>query len=216
MDTLQRLDQAGAIYLDRHFVYTSGKHGPAYIDSDPIFPDTELVAELSRGLVEPFLGEVDTVAAPATGGIVLAVATARAFLDSGQNVATTWADKVAGGGFAFERSGFVEAISGRRVLVVEDLLNTGGSVENVCRLVEQHNGRLVGASVICNRGSVTASQLGVPRLEAMTSVQFTAFDAQDCPLCADNIPIVEDIAHGNKYKAEHPGYEGGFTRLLDH
>jgi orotate phosphoribosyltransferase len=214
VDVLQRLDEAGAVYLDRHFVYTSGKHGSGYINSDPIFTDPRLMSDLCAEVVEPFTGEVDTVAAPATGGIVMAVLSARAFVDRGEAVAITWADKVGGGQFAFERAGFAEKLEGKRVLVVEDLLNTGGSVEKVCRLVEQHGGTLVGVSVVCNRGGVTAGRLRVPRLESLADVDFLTMDADACDLCAAAVPIVADVGHGDAYRSQHPDYAGGYIDLL--
>ncbi len=98
--------------------------------------------------------------------------------------------------------------------MVEDLLTTGGSVLKVCREAEKHGAEIIGVSVICNRGGVTAEQLGVPRLEALASVSFAAVDPGECELCKNNVPIVEDIGHGESYKAEHPDYEGGYIKLL--
>lgn len=72
----------------------------------------------------------------------------------------------------------------------------------------------MGVAAICNRGGATAEDLGVPCLEAQASVEFEAFDANNCPLCAANKPIVEDIGHGASYKADHPKYAGGYVRLL--
>jgi orotate phosphoribosyltransferase len=186
LDILAELDRVGAILLDRHFVYKSGKHGSGYINMDPLFPDVALVSAIAAELVRPFAGEFDTVASPATGGV----------------------------GFAFERAGFAHHLTGKRVLVVEDLLTTGGSVIGVCREVERHGGTLVGVSAICNRGGVTAAQLGVPRLEALATVSFEAVAAQECPLCAARVPIVEDIGHGAEYKAQHPDHPGGYVTLL--
>jgi orotate phosphoribosyltransferase len=211
MDVLRELDRVGAILLDRHFVYKSGKHGSGYINMDPLFPEVELVQAICAELVRPFDGSFETVAGPATGGIVLAFAAAGQAERSG--VGAVWADKTADG-FAFERAGFVQRLTGRRVLVVEDLLTTGGSVAAVCREVTRHGGELVGASVICNRGQVTAEQIGVPRLEALATVQFEAVDAERCPLCAAAVPIVVDIGHGAAYRADHPDYPGGYVNLL--
>ena len=78
MDVLKELDRAGAVLQDRHFVYTSGKHGSAYINMDPLFPNVGVVSQFADMLVKPFAGQVDTVIAPATGGIVLAVLAAQA------------------------------------------------------------------------------------------------------------------------------------------
>lgn len=197
--------------LEKHFVYKSKKHGSGYINMDPLFPDVELVSSICAQLVRPFEGEFDTIVGPATGGVVLAFASA--MQTPGRRPAAVWADKN-GDEFAFERAGFVDHLDGKRVLVVEDLLTTGGSVIKVCREAERHGAELIGVSVICNRGRVTAEQLEVPRLEALVSVNFTATDPDGCELCKSGVPIVEDIGHGGDYKTKYPEYEGGYIKLL--
>ncbi len=213
MDVLKELDKAGAVVLDRHFIYTSGKHGSGYINLDIVFPQTALMAKLADGLVEPFIDDIDTVAAPAVGGVVLTVLAARAALERGRNVNAVWADKDANRTFTFERAGFERYLNGKRVLVVEDLMTTGSSVEAVCREAERHGARIAGVSVVCNRGGVTAEQLGVPRFESLASAQFESEPAETCTLCASNTPIVDHIGHGAKYKADHPDYGGGYISL---
>lgn len=208
MDVLAELGKIGAVFTDKHFVYASGKHGSGYINMDIMFPRVPLVAELCKDLIAPFAGEFDVVASPATGGIELGVLSALAAAKPG-----VWADKDGDGGFVFERAGFIDAIKGKRVLIVEDLLTTGGSVEKVAREIEKVGGSVVGISVVCNRGGVTAEQLNVPRLTALAEVNFTAVEAADCELCAAHAPIVEDMGHGDDYKKEHPAYAGGYIKL---
>ena len=208
MNVLAELEKIGAVFTGKHFVYTSGKHGSGYINMDMMFPHTELVAQICRELAAPFAGEFETVVAPATGGIVLSVLTARENGTKG-----VWADKGGESGFWFERAGFTQQVAGKRVLVVEDLLTTGGSVEKVCREVEKVGGKVIGVSVVCNRGGVTAEALQVPQLQALAEVTFTANDAGDCPECQANVPIVEDMGHGDDFKKEHPEYAGGYVKL---
>ena len=206
-DALKLLSEVGAVTLNRHFVYKSGKHGSGYINMDRLFPDNGAVSGLCFDLDRPFHGQYDTVAGPATGGIVLAYATA--MVVTRRSPWAVWADKV-GDDFRFERAGFSDHLRGHPVLVVEDLLTTGGSVMKVCRAAEEHGAEIVGVSVIVNRGGVTAEQLGVPRLEQLASVDFDAFEPEDCPLCKDEVPIVLDIGHGASFQAQHPNYAGGF------
>jgi orotate phosphoribosyltransferase len=213
MNILEELQKINAVYTDKHFIYASGKHGSGYINMDPIFPHVGLVGELCKQLGEAFKGEFDTVAAPATGGIVLAVLTAYTAHTDGHPVMGVWADKDGKGGFDFEREGFKDHINGKRVLIVEDLLTTGDSVEKVCREVEKQGGKLVGVSVVCNRGGVTADNLKAPRLEALTNVKIEAYDPEACELCKESIPIVDDIGHGDDYKETHPDYAGGYISL---
>lgn len=208
MDVLAELEKIGAVFTGRHFVYASGKHGSGYINMDIMFPQVGLVSKLSNDLIAPFVGEFDVIAAPATGGIELGVLSALAAGTPG-----VWADKDGDGGFVFERAGFVEAIKGKRVLIVEDLLTTGGSVEKVAREIEKVGGTVVGISVVCNRGGVTAARLNVPRLNALAEVSFAAVEAEECELCDAYVPIVEDMGHGDDYKKEHPDYTGGYVKL---
>jgi orotate phosphoribosyltransferase len=93
------------------------------------------------------------------------------------------------------------------------LLTTGGSVEKVCREVEKVGGKVIGVSVVCNRGSVAAEVLRIPRLHALAEVTFTANDADNCPECRSGMAIVEDMGHGDDYKKEHPDYAGGYEKL---
>lgn len=211
---VQELEAIGSIHTERHFVYASEKHGSGYINMDPLFPQTELGRSIGKALTAPYLGKFSTVAGPATGGIVLAQWAANAASSAAQPVAAVWADKKEGRQFEFERSGFIAELAGKDVLVVEDLLTTGGSVEKVCRKIEEYGGNIVGVSAVCNRGGVTAEDLGVPQLEALANVSFEAQDPAQCELCAQGVPIVEDIGHGDDYKKAHPEYEGGYYKLL--
>lgn len=208
MNVLEKLEEVGAIFNDRHFVYASGMHGSGYINMDIMFPNVDFMAELCEHLTAPFAGEFDVVAAPATGGIVLSVLSALSAHCPG-----VWADKTSDGGFAFERSGFAEAIAGKRVLVVEDLLTTGGSVEKVCRAIEQEGGVVIGISVVCNRGNVTKETLKVPKLNSLAEVSFTAQNPDECNLCKESKPIVANMGHGDDYQSANPDYLGGYITL---
>jgi len=209
------LERVGAIYTERHFVYKSGMHGSGYINMDPIYTRPSIMTGIGRGLLMPFDEAMfDTIAAPAVGGVALVTYVGvEALIRYGDRGSIVWADKQ-GDTFKFERAGFVERIRGKRVLVVEDLLTTGGSVAKVCRDVENHDGFVVGVSAIVNRGGVTAEQLGVPHLAALAEVNFEAVDVQDCELCAKHVPIVRDVGHGLAFENDNPRYKGGYETLL--
>lgn len=211
-DVLPALEAVGAIYVDRHFVYTSGRHGSAYINMDPLLPEAALMLDICRLLGEPFEGGFETVAAPAVGGVVLAEMTALAMSVNEARPQAVWADKTQGG-FSFDRSGFSDRLRGRRVLLVEDLLTTGGSLRKVRDAVVLLDGDPIGASVICNRGAVTASDLGVPRLHSIIDVTFESYEAGACPLCLERAPIVLGIGHGSDFRHHNPDYPGGFVDL---
>jgi orotate phosphoribosyltransferase len=212
VDVLGELDRAGAVVLDRHFVLKSGKHSAGYINLDLLFPDALLTSRICALMVDPFRGQFDTVAAPAVGGVALAVLGATAAAHADPAIRAVWADKK-GDGFEFERAGFVRHLTGKRVLVLEDFPTTGESVGKVCRLIEAHGGAIIGVSIVCNRGGLSAEALGVPRLEALSEVTLSAVDAAECGLCAARAPIVENVGHGAAYKFNNPGYPGGYVSL---
>src|SRR5262245_8586379 len=129
-DVMPALAAAGAVITDRHFVYTSGRHGSGYINLDLLLPHASVMAAICSMLAEPFVGSFDTVAAPAVGGVVLAEFAALAATDLNSPILAVWADKTPRG-LTFDRAGFVDCVTGKRVLLVEDLLTTGGSLATV-------------------------------------------------------------------------------------
>jgi orotate phosphoribosyltransferase len=200
-----------------HFVYKSAKHGPGYVNVDPVLSDVGLIKEACDDMAGPFLSQFDTVIAPAIGGIPLAVLCALYARSKGyRDVSAVWAEKD-DEEFVINRDGFIEAIKGKRVLIVDDVMtnaNDKGSVYKLCRLVESLDGVVIGVSLICNRCQGTAEQLKVPRLRQLGSVNFTAVPPEACDQCDRHEPIVEDIGHGDSFKETHPDYPGGYIKLL--
>ncbi len=213
MSVLDMLEEAGAVYTGRHFVYKSGRHGPAYVDMDRVYPHLPTMWKLATLMVEciPEPRRIEVVVGPAVGGVALASDVAHRLLQLGIVVDRLWVDKN-GDDFAFERAGFAERVKGKRVLVVEDLLTTGGSVKKACAQVEAAGGEVVAVVAICNRGGLTTKSLGWP-LYALCEVSFEAVLAEQCQLCADNVPIVSNIGHGSGFQTANSTYEGGYTEL---
>jgi orotate phosphoribosyltransferase len=189
------LAEARAIITGSHIVYTSGKHGSAYVNKDAVYPNTTRVAELCRHLAEaarPHRPEV--VCGPAMGGIILAQWTGHHL-----GLPAVYAEK-ADGGMALRR-GYDKLVAGKRVLVVEDILNTGGSVKDAVAAVRTAGGAVVAVAALVNRGGVTAADVGVPALAALLAVSLEAWDAEACPLCRDGIPINTDVGKGREFLA---------------
>ncbi len=164
-------------------------------------------------MVEPFTSNpaIKVVAGPAVRGVALASDVAHRMRQATCCVDRVWADKV-GGDFVFERAGFTDKLKGKGVLVVEDLLATGGSVAKVCTQVEAAGGEVIAVSAICNRGGLTSETLGW-ELHALCEVDFEAVDAEDCELCKQAVPIVTNIGHGGAFQAANPFYDGGYAQL---
>lgn len=130
-DVLEMLASVGAVLVNSHFVYTSGKHGSAYVNKDAIYPYTKKVSGLCYDLAAPFCileQMVDVVVVPAVGGINLLQWTAHHLSNMQDNeVLAVYAEKSADGETFVLNRGYAELVKDKQVLVVEDVLNTGGS-----------------------------------------------------------------------------------------
>ena len=191
------LGESGAILTGSHVVYTSGKHGSAYVNKDAVYPSTGRVAELCgllADLARPYRPEV--ICGPALGGIILSQWTAHHL-----GVLAVYAEKVEGGGLALRR-GYDAVVRGRRVVVVEDIVNTGGSLHETVRAVRAAGGEVVAAVALVNRGGVRAGDVEAPALHALVEVALDAWDAGACPLCRDGVPVNTAVGKGRQFLAK--------------
>lgn len=190
------LAETRAMLAGSHVVYTSGKHGSTYVNKDAVYPNTARVAELCRFLAEaavPHRPEI--VCGPAMGGIILAQWTGHHL-----GLPAVYAEKTTGGGMVLRR-GYDALVAGKRVLVVEDVLNTGGSIRETIAAVRAAGGDVVAAAALVNRGAVTAADVGAPVLVALLDVALDAWDADACPLCRDGVPVNTDVGKGREFLA---------------
>jgi len=125
--------------------------------------------------------EIQVVAGPTTGGIILAFETARQL-----GVRGIFAEKE-GNGRAFRRGFSIN--SGERVLIVDDILTTGNSTRQVMAAVTKQGGIVIGIGVLVDR-SEQGVDFGVPLFSCLRSITPT-YTPQDCPLCSKNIPLVK-------------------------
>ncbi len=191
-EVLEILHQVGAVITGSHFIYTSGKHGSAYVNKDAIYPHTQLISKLCEAMAEPFLNKgVEAVLAPAVGGVILSQWTAHTLTQrSGREVLGIYAEKAGDGESFVIRRGYDQLIRERKVLVVEDILTTGGSVKKVVEAARGHAADVVAVAALCNRGGVTAQDLGsVPQLFSLLRLSFEAWEKEKCPLCAQQVPV---------------------------
>lgn len=203
-DVLQLLGNVGAVIKDSHIVYTSGKHGTAYVNKDAVYPHTKETSDLCRAIAEQFAGDgVDVVVAPAIGGVILSQWTAHHLSEiTGAEVLGVYAEKTENDAFVIKR-GYDKIVAGKNVLVVEDVLTTGGSVKKVIETVRALGGNVIGLGVLCNRGGITPSDVSnPPSLFALVNVKLDSWDEADCPLCAQNVPINTDVGKGREYLAK--------------
>lgn len=197
---LEALAKIQAVITDSHLVYTSGKHGATYFNKDAIYPHTELTSQLCEEIAKHFANHgIEVVLAPAVGGIILSQWVAYHLTKiTGREVLGVYAEKD-GEGFVIKR-GYDKLSSGKKVLIIEDILTTGGSVKKVIDTARCIGANIVGLGVLCNRGGIKASDVSnPPELFALIDVNFDAWDEADCPLCAKHIPVNTDVGHGRKY-----------------
>jgi len=205
-DVLEILRNCGALITDSHIVYTSGRHGDTYINKDAIYPHTAVTSKLCKEIAEWFEDfGCEIVVAPAIGGVILSQWTAYHLnaptsVNRVGEVLGIYAEKSDDGQtFEFHRS-YDKLIPGKKVLVVEDVLTTGGSVQKVVEAVRRLNGKVEGVGAICNRGGVTRKDIGdVPELYALLDINLDSFPEAECPLCAKHIPINIEVGKGREY-----------------
>ncbi|HLH63395.1 MAG TPA: phosphoribosyltransferase family protein [Ktedonobacteraceae bacterium] len=203
---MQLFVNAGAIISDSHFVYSSGRHSSVYINKDALYLHTETIAQLCQLMAQPYEADaIDAVVGPVLGGIVLAQWTAHhlnARRSSGETLAI-YAEKDGDGlhkTFSFHR-GYDKYISGKNILVVEDVLTTGGSARQVIELVRQHDGNVIGLSALCNRGSVQPEDVGNVPIHTLVSITLETFAEEECPFCRQQVPVNTDLGKGRAFLA---------------
>ena len=201
---LQVLGKVGAVIADSHIVYTSGKHGTAYVNKDAVYPHTAETSRLCRAIAERFADDkVEVVIAPAIGGVILSQWTAHHLSEmNGHEVFGVYAEKSEGGDAFVIKRGYDKLIAGKNVLVVEDVLTTGGSAKKVIEATRAIGGNVIGLGVLCNRGGITPQDVAdVPKLTSLVNVKLDAWDEATCPLCEQNVPVNTDVGKGRQFLA---------------
>jgi orotate phosphoribosyltransferase len=194
---LRLLEESGAILTDDHFVYVSGEHGSGWIDKDAVYVHPERTSELGRLLADTTanLG-TEVVCGPATGGLILAQWTAHhlgALAVFGEHPAGFHEGDARP--FVLKRH-YENVVPGRRVLVVDDVVNTGYSLRGAVQAVRDAGGVVVGAAAVVRRGRTP--EVGVP-LHSLLDYELESWPADECPLCAAGVPVNTEYAHGRDF-----------------
>lgn len=199
-EVLQILENVGA-FRKGHFVLTSGRHSDSYINKDSLYPFTRETSLLCRTIAEHFAPRsIEAVIGPVVGAAVLSQWTAYHLTGfSGRDVYSFYADKTDDGGFIIRR-GYDQLIKGKRTVVVEDLMTTGSSVRKVVEAARAAGADIAGVAAICNRGGVTAKDVGnPPELISLVRLHLDSWEEGECDLCARHIPVNTDIGHGRDF-----------------
>jgi len=177
----ERLLRDASALLDGHFQLTSGKHSAKYVEKFRLLErpvQTEALCRMMAQWAQPLRPQL--VAGPTTGGIIISYEVARLL-----GLRSIFAESLNGGGRAFQR-GFTIA-HGERVLVVDDVLTTGGSVREVLSAVRDMEGAVAGVAVLIDRTGGKAD-FGVPFFACLT-LDLPSYEAPHCPLCAEKMPL---------------------------
>lgn len=170
--------------LEGHFRYTSGRHGKQYFEKIRIVGEPRFVDELGRMMavmMDDIRNVTDIVCAPAYGAVVFGFATA---LHMGKSFAFLQRDA---SGDMSVRSGFRDLVEGSRVLLVEDVCTTGGSIVESIEALEASGAEVVRVGLIVDRTGGKL-ELKVPYRSLLT-VEAVSWSQDECPLCIEGVPI---------------------------
>ena len=172
-EVIERFKSAGAL-LEGHFILSSGLHSPVYLQCAIALQSTAVSAEFGAAIAEQFRSQrIETVASPAIGGIVIGYEVARQL-----GVRFIWTERDQGR--MTLRRGF-GVIKGERVLVVEDVITTGGSTRETIAALRNAGADVVAAASIIDRSGGKAD-VGVPRV-SLATLEVAAVDPTNCEAC---------------------------------
>jgi orotate phosphoribosyltransferase len=181
---LETLRASGAL-KEGHFVLSSGRHSDQYIEKFDLLRQPRATSEVCRHIAERFRNEkIDIVVGPTTGGVILAFEVGRQL-----GVAAAYAERSASGDAAREFRRGTTFPTGSRVLVIDDILTTGGSLRETLAALAHYPVEVTGVAVLVDRSGGVVD-LGV-RYVALATMEITTWDASDCPLCRHGRPIVK-------------------------
>lgn len=177
--------RASGALKEGHFLLASGRHSDRYVEKFDLLRNPAATSEACRGIAARFAPEkIDVVAGPTTGGIILAFETARQL-----GVEAAYAERASDGSSRREFRRGATFRAGSRVLVVDDILTTGGSVRETLAALAQQPVEVVGISVLVDRSGGTV-EFGVP-LFPLAQLAIDTWAPEECPLCARGVALVK-------------------------
>jgi orotate phosphoribosyltransferase len=180
---VMRIFRETKVWQEGHFLLTSGRHSGEYIQCARVLQYPRFTETLCYELAKRFKGEeIDVVAAPAVGGIIIAYEVAKIL-----QTRAIFAERDESGKMIFRR-GF-EIDEDEKVLVVEDVITTGGSVQEVIEAVRASRGDVRGVGVFVDRSGGKANL--DTRVEALLNVNIKTYVPEECPLCREQKPLVK-------------------------
>ncbi len=200
---VQQIYMDASAMLEGHFKLSSGNHSQYYLQSAKVLEDPKTAKLLADALAHQINDhgiEIDTVCAPALGGLIAGFALATA-LDK----RSIFAERV--NGEMQVRRGF-EITKGEKVLICEDIITTGGSAMEAAKAIEALGGIVVGFAALANRGFCKRDGSSLERktscalpldkpLFALADFDFEMYSPDACPLCKDGSEAIKPGSRGN-------------------
>ena len=181
---LETLRASGAL-KEGHFVLSSGRHSDQYIEKFNLLRQPNATSDACRLIADRFRDlEIDVVAGPTTGGVILAFEVARQL-----GVAAAYAERSTNGESTREFRRGTTFSTGSRVLIVDDILTTGGSLRETLDALAAHPVDVAGVAILVDRSGGEAD-VPVPYM-ALATMKIETWDAAECPLCARGEPVVK-------------------------
>jgi orotate phosphoribosyltransferase len=169
--------------LEGHFLYASGRHGRHFLQAARVAQYPVHVEALCKALAQEFdASQVDAVCGPATGGIILAYETAR-HLDA----RAVFTEKDGSAGMALKRGFRMDPHT--RVLIVEDVVTTGGSIQKTIDHLRSRHAEIVGVGVLVDRSGGQV-RFNVP-YRALAQLSLESWPPEECPLCKEGQPLID-------------------------
>jgi orotate phosphoribosyltransferase len=180
-EVIQRFKNSGAL-LEGHFILSSGLHSSVYLQCAIALQSTADAIEFGAGLAAHFRDEeIDTVASPAIGGLVIGYEVARQL-----GLRFKWTEREQGR--MTLRRGF-SVRKGERVLVVEDVITTGGSTRDTIDALRSAGAEIVAAASIIDRSGGQAD-VGVPRV-SLATLHVPTMEPENCDACKRGEPLIK-------------------------
>ncbi len=164
--------------LEGHFILSSGLHSPKYLQCALALQYPYDAAKYGKAIAEKFIKiGIETVASPAIGGLVIGYEVAKAL-----NVRFIWTERKQGEmtlrrGFSLKK--------GEKVLAVEDVITTGGSVKECIDVLKNNGADVVNAASVIDRSGGKAD-VGVPRI-SLVELDVPSYEPENCPMCTEGI-----------------------------
>lgn len=190
----------GAFFTGGHYAISPRYHTSSFVVKQRLTVEPQFTGVLGVNLAAPFLntgGGFQVVVCPAPGALLLGNAAAEhRMLTSMLVTKIVYAVKDSRGRYHW-RGLFEDDVRGKRVLIVEDMIYTGGTAKQLVRLVHQSGGEVVGVSALWNCSNVSAETIGA-KLHSAVNVPLERWTKKKCPMCAKGMPTDTRVGYGRR------------------